>query len=369
MTPDWESVRSEFPALAHWTYLNTATFGQLPRRAVEAMARHFARRDENACADFLSWFDDHDRLRASLARLFHALPEDVAFIPNAATALALLGAGLDWRPGDEVITLENEFPNQIYAPAHLGRRGVVMHEAPFERVFDLLSPRTRLVALSTVNYSTGYRAPLEELCRECARRGVITFLDGTQSAGALRFDFAAVAPDIFAVNAYKWMLAPNGAGFMLVHPRLRERLEPLAIGWRSHYGWRDVDHLHHGAPVFKTSAEKYEGGMLPSSALYALEASVELMLELTPEAIERRVLELASAARRALSALGAEPLPYVDSPVIAAALPGRDASRVAKALKERRVLVSARHNRLRVSPHFYNHEADIERLAGELSGI
>jgi cysteine desulfurase / selenocysteine lyase len=367
MTPDWARVRGEFPSLAEWTFLNTATFGQLPRRSVEAVARHFAERDATACANFLTWFDDHDRLRAKLARLFNATVEDVAFVPNAATALALLGAGLDWREGDEIITLENEFPNQIYAPAHLGRRGVVVHEAPFARVFDLLNPRTRLVALSTVNYATGFRAPLDELCRECARRGILTFLDGTQSAGALRFDFAATAPDIFAVNAYKWMLAPNGAGFMLIHPRLRERLEPLTIGWRSHHDWRNVDHLHHGAPEFKTSAEKYEGGMLPSSALYALEASVDLMLELTPEAIDARVLALAAGARRRLEALGAEPLPYEDSPVIAAALPGRDASQVARDLKAQRVLVSARHNRLRVSTHFYNNESDLDRLAAALT--
>lgn len=366
MTPDWDRVRDEFPSLARWTFLNTATFGQIPRRGVEAISRHFAHRDETACADFLTWFDDHDRLRGKLARLFEATVEDVAFIPNAATALALVGAGLDWRAGDEIITLEHEFPNQIYAPAHLARRGVKVHEVPFEQVFDCLNERTRLVALSTVNYSTGFRAPLDELCRECERRGVVTFLDGTQSAGALRFSFARTAPDIFAVNAYKWMLAPNGAGFMLVHPRLRERLQPLTVGWRSHHDWRNVDHLHHGAPEFKTSAEKYEGGMLPSSALYALEASVDLMLELTPEAIEERVLALAAGARRRLEALGAEPLPYEDSPVIAAALPGREASAVARALKEQRVLVSARHNRLRVSTHFYNNEDDLDRMAAAL---
>lgn len=366
MNPGWEQIRREFPALEHWTFLNSATFGQLPRRAVEAVTRHFEHRDETACADFLTWFDDHDRLRGKLAQMFGARVEDVAFIPNAATALALLGAGIDWRPGDEIITLENEFPNQIYAPAHLARRGVVVREAPFARVFELLNDRTRLVALSTVNYSTGFRAPLEELCRECARRGVITFLDGTQSAGALRFDFAALAPDMFAVNAYKWMLAPNGAGFMLVHPRLREWLNPLTIGWRSHHDWRNVDHLHHGAPEFKTSAEKYEGGMLPSSALYALEASVDLMLELTPEAIEQRVLELAAHARQVLIQAGAEPLPFHDSPVIAAALPGRDASGVARALKQHRVLVSARHNRLRVSTHFYNNHQDLANLGEAL---
>ena len=86
---DWDAIRAEFPALSHWTYLNTATFGQIPRRATDAVARHWERRDETACRDFLAWFDDHDRLRESLARLIHATPDDIAFIPGAAYALAL----------------------------------------------------------------------------------------------------------------------------------------------------------------------------------------------------------------------------------------------------------------------------------------
>ena len=355
--PDWAKVREEFPSLARWTYLNTATFGQLPKRAVEAVAQHFAHRDETACADFLSWFDDHDRLRGKLARLINATPDDIAFVPNASAALALLAAGIDWGEGDEVITLEGEFPNQIYAPAFLRRRGVRSREVAWERLFDALTPRTRMVALSTVNYVTGFRPPLEALAQICREREIVLYLDGTQSVGALRFDFASIQPDMLAVNAYKWMLAPNGAAFMAIHTRLRERLDPLSVGWRSHHGWRNVDNLHHGPPEFKTSAEKYEGGMLPSSALYALEASTDLMLELTAEAIENRVLELARKCR----ALFDDPLPHENTAIISARVP--DASALARELKTRRVLVSARHGLLRVSTHFYNNEADLEELS------
>ena len=357
---DWKQVRAEFPSLNRWTFLNTATFGQLPQRAVDAVSRHFAHRDETACHDFLSWFDDHDRLRAKLARLINASSDDIAFVPNASAALALLVAGLDWRDGDEILTLEGEFPNQIYAPAFLGRKGVVAREVPWERLLDSLSPRTRLVAVSTVNYVTGFRVPLDDLSRECRHRGIVLYLDGTQSLGALQFDFERIQPDMLSVNAYKWMLAPNGAAFVAVHPRLREKLEPLNIGWRSHHDWRNVDHLHHGAPEFKTSAEKYEGGMLPSSALYALEASVDFMLELGPDAIEQRVLSLARQCR----GLFDDPLPFDDTAIVAARV--ADASALAKKLKERRVLVSARHGLLRVSTHFYNDEQDLDRLAEAL---
>ena len=372
-TPDWSAIRAEFPALAHWTYLNSATFGQVPRRAVEAIHRHFARRDELACSDFLTWFDDADRIRAAVARLINAQPADIAFIPNAATALGLLLGGIPWRPGDRIVTLENEFPNSIYHPALLAARGIEFVEVPWSQFERALTPNTRLVVLSEVNYLTGFRVPLHEIAPELRRRGILLFVDGTQSAGALAFDAARVQPHIYAVHGYKWLLSPNGAGFMYVHPEVREWLPPSVIGWRSHRDWRSVDNLHHGAPVFPQEAEKYEGGMITFPVLYAMEASIELMLEIGVGAIERRVLELAelvrSVVRKAGGKLLSDEAPHYDSPVVAARFPDHRASELARALAARRVLVSARHDFLRISPHFYNNEGDIERFGYELAHL
>jgi selenocysteine lyase/cysteine desulfurase len=364
--PDWSALRAEFPALAHWTFLNSATFGQLPRRAAEAITAHLEHRAATACHGFLGWFDHHDRLREKLARLIHATPDDIAFTPNCATSLGLLMRGLDWREGDEIVTLEGEFPNQIYGPACLESRGVRTVETRWENFFEALSPRTRVVAISDVNYVTGFRAPVEDFAAGLERRGILLYLDGTQSLGALQFDFSAVRPAMYAVNCYKWMLAPNGVAFMAVREDLRQRLEPAAIGWRSHRGWRTVDRLHHGPPVFEDSAEKYEGGMLASLLLYALEASADLLLETGPAAIERRVLELARECRSRIHAAGGQPLPHRGSAIVSASFPGRDARVLAAALEQHRVLVSARHGLLRVSTHFYNDAADLARLESGL---
>ncbi len=370
MPIDWREVRREFPALGNWTYLNTATFGQIPRRSVDAIARHFAHRDELACHDFLDWFDGADQVRELIARLIHAEPDDIAFLTHASEALSLLLGGLDWQPGDEVLTLDGEFPNNIYAPSMLASGGVVFREVPWRRFYESLNQRTRVVALSTVNYTGGFRPPLEELAPRLRELGVLLYLDGTQSLGALRFDAASIQPDMLAVHAYKWMLAPNGIGFMYVSPSLRRRLAPRVVGWRSHKGWRNVDNLHHGAPEFTDAAEKYEAGMLAHSLIFALGTSVAMMLDIGPERIERRVQELASMARELLRGLGARLLfdeaPHFDSPVIAARFDGRDASALARALFARRVQVSARHGNLRVSTHFYNNEEDLERLAALL---
>jgi len=356
---DWNAVRCEFPALANWTYLNTATFGQLPRRATAAVARHFAHRDELACADFLAWYDDADRIRAKIGQLIHCDAQDIAFVPNASTALGLLLAGLDWRPGDRVLTLEHEFPNNLYAPGLLERFGVETTACPWDRLYDSVDARTRLVIVSSVNYNTGFAPPLDELSDFLHARGVLLFVDGTQSVGALRCDVSRIQPDMLAVHAYKWLLSPNGAGFFYIAPHLRERLQPNVVGWRSHRDWRNVDNLHHGVPQLVASAEKYEGGSVSFALLYAMEASLDLILEIGPDVIEQRVLDLAAKTRGILRQLGAA-VECQASPIVAARFEGRDVSALARALKERQVLVAARRGLLRVSPHLYNNEQDLE---------
>jgi selenocysteine lyase/cysteine desulfurase len=370
---DWRQVRSEFPALAEWTYLNTATFGQLPCRAREAVERHFEQRDRLACMDFMSWFDDADRIRALVARFINCSASDIAFIPNASAALSLLMGGIDWKPGDEVVTLESEFPNHYYYASHLERAGVTFVESTVDRLFEKISPSTRLVAISSVNYSTGQRPPLVEIGAYLRERGVLFYLDGTQSLGALRMDIRSVMPDVYAVHGYKWLLSPTGAGFMYVSAAVRQWLEPNVIGWRSHRDWRSPENLHHGAPALKSEAERYEGGMLWFPLIYAMAASIEMMMEIGPAEIEDRVMRLAGIARDVLRRAGGrlpfDESPHYDSPVVTAGFTGRDASAIVRELRAHKVLVAARHGRLRVSPHFYNDESDLDRLDSTLRQV
>ncbi|HVN06918.1 MAG TPA: aminotransferase class V-fold PLP-dependent enzyme, partial [Bryobacteraceae bacterium] len=190
---------------------------------------------------------------------------------------------------------------------------------------------------------------------------------GTQSLGALRFDVSRIQPDLFAVDAYKWLLSPNGAGFMYVSPELRERLAPAVIGWRSHRDWRNHENLHHGMPQFAAEAEKYEGGMIPFALLYATDSVIEMMQSIGPEQIESRVMALADKTRAVLRRAGALLPADSNSQIVTARFNATDASAMVRHLQVRKVLVAARHGNLRVSPHFYNNEADLERLEEALS--
>jgi cysteine desulfurase/selenocysteine lyase len=356
---DWEKIRREFPALENRAYLNTATFGQLPRRATEAVDRHWRRRDELACTDFLSWYDDADRLRASIARLIGATSDDIAFVGNAAAALGMVLAALDLKADDNIVTLQDEFPNYLYMPQ--------MREVAWTRFYESIDGNTRLVAISEVNYATGFRPPIEEISKLTRERGIVLFVDGTQSLGALTVDVKKLGVDIYAAHAYKWLISPPGAAFMAVMEPLRRRLRPMIVGWRSHKTWRDVDNLHHGVPEFSDTAEKYEGGGLPFALLYAMEQSIALMHEIGPAAIEQRVMDLANSTRDRLREMGATV--NGGSQIVAAQFPGLDPSHLARELKKKSVNVAARHGFLRISPHFYNNDDDLERLCAAIKPL
>jgi cysteine desulfurase/selenocysteine lyase len=359
---NWDSIRAEFPALAKWTWLNTATYGQVPIRARAAVDRHFARRDETASSDFLTWFDDVDAIRGLIAQLINCHADDIAFSMNAASALSLFLGGHEWREGDRIVTLRDEFPNQYYFAASLAERGVELIE---KNEIDFLPERTRAVLVSTVNYSNGYRPDMALLSQLTHRAGARLYVDGTQSVGALKFDVATVKPDMLAVDGYKWLLCPNGAPFFYVSPELRRALAPAVMGWRSDRGWRTVDELHHGVPQLPDSAQKYEGGMLNFPSIYGAGESVRMILDIGPEHIEQRVLELAGFTADILRRSGAS-IVNDNTNIVAAHWPDRDASALAIKLQQQRIIVAARHGNLRVSPHFYNTEADLELLESAL---
>lgn len=367
---DWERVREEFPALREWVYLNTATFGQMPRAGFQAMEAHQRRREQFACSDFLSWFDDADQIRAQVGKLIGATAEDIAFIPNAATAISLLVGSVDWKPGERFVTLAHEFPNHLYQRALFEEKGVQYVETTWEQLPGYLDGRTRVVAVSSINYMTGFCPDVAAIAKAVREAGALLYVDGTQGLGALCFDVRRVEPAMYAVNGYKWLLSPPGAAFMYVDKELRARLRPAVVGWRSHHDWRSVEHLHHGSPEFSPAAERYEGGMLAFAPLYAMGAAVELMLKLGAPQIEERVLALTERAREQLRAADAsiegDGRADYRSPILAARFRGVDAGELSRQLRERKIVVSARHGNLRVSLHFYNNEEDVERLGAEL---
>jgi selenocysteine lyase/cysteine desulfurase len=369
----WDNVRDEFPVLERWRYLNTATFGPVPLCAAEAMQAHLADRDRTASLEFLSRFDTLDTIRAQAAEWIGAQSADIAFVPNAGVALSWILHGMEWRQGDRILALDDEFPNNLYAPGALAAKGVVYDAAPGGDAFDAegfvarIGSRTRVVLISALNYASGFRPPLAYIGEACRRNGALFVVDGTQGVGAIPFDVEEARADFVLVHAYKWMCSPPGAGFLYVRPSARERVRPIVYSWRSHRGWRNVDSLHHGEPLLPEDAACFEGGIQNFSGLFAMGAVFEMMLGLGRDAILARTAELAALTRRTLADAGAEvpglSNPMFASPIVTARFPGLDPSPLAIRLRERGIALAARKGYLRVSPHFFNSDDDIEALA------
>ena len=380
MEIDWLKAREEFPVLRNWVYLNTASFGPVPNRAREASLAHLRRRDEGACLDFIDWFAEAEHIRSEAAALVGAAADDIAFVPSTATALGWLLNGIAWKKGDEVAAFADEFPNNLYAPRALQERDVAFVEIPspkgyfrLDEFLDRLSSRTRLVVMSSVNYATGLRPPLEMIGAELRRREILFCVDGTQSVGALKMDVRSACVDFLAVHAYKWMLCPTGIGFAYIPSWVRKWLAPSTYSWRSDKNWRDVTFFPKGSPDLPSAAMRYEGGMQNFCGLCAMGAVLEMLNGWGAERVEQRVLDVAAKTREILrshdAVLAVDDADGGGSPIIAASFPNLSMPKLSVELRRRRIAVAIRQGRLRVSPHFFTNEDDLRQLSAALDAV
>jgi selenocysteine lyase/cysteine desulfurase len=378
-TPDLLRLRDqEFPVTRECVYLNHAGVGPLSRRAAGRMA--MLAETVSRSGDRL-WFDrmaEVERVRGLAARLIGAREaREVAFVENTSTALSLVAEGLEWKPGDNVVGAALEFPSNVYPWMGLAARGVEYRQAKErdgridpEELFSLIDSRTRMVALSWVQYASGFRSDLARLGRACRELGILFVVDVIQGLGALPLDVEADFIDVAAASAHKWLLGPEGIAMLYVSDRVVERLRPMRSGWRSMrepFQWTEFD------LTWSEGAKRFESGTLNVYGILALGGSLEILLEIGAEVIEPRVLALANLAARGLKELG---LAVVSSRhrtetsgIVTAVPSGRTADELVKRLNERGVVVAARAGRLRIAPHFYNTADEIERCLEELSGL
>lgn len=372
-----EQLRAEFPVTEQYAYLNHAAVAPMPRRATQRMA---AMAEDVSRTGDQHWADrnrETERVRGLAAQILGARdPREVSFCENTSTGLSAIAEGfVDWQPGDNVIGAALDFPSNVYPWMRLSDHGVEYRQVPERdgRIDDgeLLSridERTRMLALSWVQYASGYRCDLARIGRVCRERGVLLIVDVIQGLGSLELDVERDFVDAAVGSAHKWLLGPEGIGLLYVSDRIVERLRPTRSGWRSmrdQLGWTEfkVD--------FNEGAKRFESGTLNAYGITALGASLEILLEAGTDVVERRVLSLAGRAAAGLAERGWQVISSraggETSGIVAAVHPDHDADETVRELAGRGVIVAGRAGRLRVSPHFYNTEEEIDRLLSELS--
>jgi len=373
---DLARYRAEFPVVEQQLYFNHAGVAPTSQRVARAvhewtedLLRHGVRHERG-------WEARTEDTRRLAARIIGASPEEIAFVRNTSHGLGLVAEGLDWRPGDEVaVAASIEYPSNVYPWLHLRDRGVVMREiAPREggltpeAVAAALTPRTRLVALSSVQFASGYRTDLEAIGALCERSGVLLCVDGIQSVGCLQVDVKKCRIHFLSADSHKWMIGISGIGFLYVDRDVLPRVRPVLVGWRS---TTDAWNFNRSHFELRPDATKFEEGSHNYCGTYALGAALGLLLEVGMENVEARIRELLAHLDGELRALGCEtgPSPEHRAGILTFLPPRGEVRALASYLSERNVSFSLRRGRIRISPHFYNQPEELDRLVELVRGF
>ncbi|MFI9402448.1 aminotransferase class V-fold PLP-dependent enzyme [Nocardia sp. NPDC052316] len=367
-------AREHFPAARRWSYLNHAGISPLPQPAVDAMHRRATEVSLDGEFTYPAHSAEIERVRASAARLMGVPSTDVAFVKNTTTGLGMVANGLDWSPGDRVVVPDLEFPSTLYPWLALADRGVRVDRVRPEGTGGKLTTAAfvdriragqppKLVVTSWVQFGRGWRVDLAELGRACREVGALLCVDVIQGLGVIPAELARWGVDFAMADGHKWLLGPEGCGVLYVRGSRLELLRPLEPGWNSVAHREEWDNLE---LVFDDTARRLEGGMPNVTGIAALGASIDLLHAAGIPAIWSHVDRLCELACSGLAAIGATVLsdrsPEGRSGIVAVHLDGLPIPLLAKQLQAEGIAVSARAGGLRISPHGYNNEHDIERL-------
>lgn len=362
--------RSQFAVTQHLTYLNHAAVGVLPvssREAIDAFVRGHA---EGGVMGVYTYEAKMPAYRERLGRFIGATGDEIAVLRNTGDGANAIALGLDWKPGDELILTDNEFPSNAIPWLALRSRGVNVRFISSERermtpdvLRRTITPRTRVVTVSWVSFADGYRHDLAALAEIAHSAGALFCVDAIQGLGAFPLDVRALDIDALYAGGAKWMLSLQGVSFLYVRKELLERLGLGAPGWRSVADMWDF--LNYDQP-FAENASRFEGGTPNFVGALSLDRAVEVIESAGTAAIGAHVLALTDRLADGLSRLGAEVLTErgegISSGIVTFRIPGRDSVALGKTLQHEGVITTWRPNGIRVAPHGYNTSEEIDKL-------
>ncbi|HEX8458523.1 MAG TPA: aminotransferase class V-fold PLP-dependent enzyme [Pyrinomonadaceae bacterium] len=365
---DWQTLRRDFPVTERLAYLNSAGAGPVSRAAQAAAMEFYRETLESGDRRWFNWLERRERARAAIARLINADPEEIAFTTNTSAGMNLIVDALEGR--GEVVSCELEFPVSTIPWMHRGMRVRLLKARDGELALeDLTSALSEtgagIICLSHVQYSNGFRAPLQEIGE---RKGAHAFVvNAAQSAGVFEIDVKRMRIDALCSTGHKWMLAGYGSGFVYLSRALLAETRPRAIGWLSAenaFAMRNDEFQ-----LRADAAARAEMGCPHFAGIFSLGAAAEYLLRVGTLEVERRALalnrhltdELAAAGWRVLSPLGDEAVRSAETLVAA-----DDPARVARHLSARGVAVTQKPEGIRVATHFFNDAEDIARLVAAL---
>lgn len=368
--PLWQRYADQFPVRENLVYLNHAAVAPLPRCSADAL-KHLA--DDSlhyGSLHYGEWLAVYQGLRVAAARLMNANSGEIALVKNTSEGIATIALGLDWQRGDRMVGFLEEFPANQYPWKRLETKGV---EITWLSIYDPLEKieqacrGAKLLAISYVQFLSGYRAPIKEIGEICLRNQCIYFVDAIQGLGAFPLDVRACHIDALAADGHKWMLGPEGCAILYINQALQERVDPVEFGWTNVAGYNDYGSRD---MALRPDAGRYECGTLNTIGCFGLKASIEFLLEVGVGEIAPVIQNLGDRIARGVDDQGYELMiertAQNAAGIVTFRKPGTDATETVRLLRREKIIAAARAGWVRTSPHFYISPEEIDRLIGAL---
>lgn len=369
---DWSAWRDEFPIFRTKAYLNTCSLGPLARRvrsSIDGFLDEWETR--GAAAWYDRWIDTLDALRGKVARVIGAAKEEIAIAPSVSVALSALASSIDYRRRPKVVLSELEFPTLGHQ--WLVKEGVKVTFVPSvdrvtvmpERFEEAIDDSTALVATSHVYYASGAIQDITRIARAAHRHGSLAVIDAYHATGQLPTDVHAADVDAYVTGGLKWLLGGTGIAFLYVKRELAHKLEPQIAGW---FGNARQWEFSPQAFEFHGDARRFELGTPAMAAVYAASAGLDLVLEIGVERLRARQTELVDDLwdRADDAGLDVKTPPNPEDRAGIVMVRRNDPAKDVKALAQEGIVVDSRHDRVRISPYFYNTPDDHEKVVQAL---
>jgi cysteine desulfurase / selenocysteine lyase len=371
-----QALRALFPVTRHANYLNHAAISAPPTPAIAAIQSYLTDISENGSLNFQSWLATRERTRQLLADFLGARPEQVAFVRNTSDGLSTVANGLSWKPRENVVTFRNEFPSNIYPWLRAGDAfgfEVRMCEErdgriDLDEMIGLMDSHTRLVSISQVQYASGYRVDLDRLATAARKHDALLVVDCIQGLGVVPINVESQKVDVAAGACHKWLLTPEGVGFLYLSDRARERIQPTLVGWVSVPNPDDYTNYEQG---WNRGTLPWESGTGPSGLIHGLEQSLRLLGQVETSHIQSYLETLTDYLCERLRltqyhVVSSRRSSEKSQIVCIQHTGGISPMELYGHLKERRIITAPRGDRLRISPHFYNTVDEIDQLVNAL---
>lgn len=371
-----EQLRALFPISRSFNYLNHAAVSPPPTPTIAAVESQLRDVNLRGSLNYREWVATKERARMLVTGMIGARPEQLAFLRNTSDGLSSVANGMRWNPGDNLVTFRKEFPSNVYPWRRLrDTLGVEIRiceerggRINLDELIGLIDTRTRVIAISHVQYASGFRADLERLGRAARRHDALLVVDIIQSLGVIPIDVDSELIDVAAAAGHKWLLTPEGIGMLYLSDRARERIEPTLVGWVS---VANPDDYNNFDQEWNQGTLAWESGTAPSALFYGLEASLKLITETGVQSIAGYLEELTNHLCARLSDSNYEVVSSRQSGEKSQIVCIRHKNDVAPMflysyLKDRNIITAPRGERLRISPHLYNTIEEIDALVDSL---